>query len=253
MSDIRIAVKQLDEPSKSIGEALLEFYDTMKGLEKDEHSGGKQATKIVMTINDIQTVVAEELEQWKRKATAIERDYSILENNKLKFKIGDAVYFMNKETIQEAAMAYADKIPLTQGNAVHEYFICKNAFIAGVLSQSKDIEILKMNDEDLVDLSFNFGYGCDLPKQDKQQEALHDACVFGMKKVRDILLPHLHPKEQPKESDGKKIVIDVTMHEDGTCSHGYVTDFNILETIGILQVSSYRMTEKFSEEDIPKN
>jgi len=61
MSDIRIAVKQLDEPSKSIGEALLDFYETMKGLEKDEHRGGKQATKIVMTINDIKDVVFENL------------------------------------------------------------------------------------------------------------------------------------------------------------------------------------------------
>lgn len=57
MSDIRQAIKLLDEPSKSIGEILLEFYDTMKSLEKDEHRGGKQATKIVMTINDIEKLI----------------------------------------------------------------------------------------------------------------------------------------------------------------------------------------------------
>jgi len=56
MSDIKIAVKQLPEPSKKIGEILIEFYETMKMLENDKHRGGKQATKIVMTINDIEGV-----------------------------------------------------------------------------------------------------------------------------------------------------------------------------------------------------
>lgn len=54
MSDIRITLNQLEEPSKSIGEILIEFYETMKKLENDEHKLGKQATKIVMTINDIE-------------------------------------------------------------------------------------------------------------------------------------------------------------------------------------------------------
>jgi len=54
MSDIRIAIKQMQEPSKSIGEILIDFYENMKQLEKDEHRGGKQATLIVMTINDIE-------------------------------------------------------------------------------------------------------------------------------------------------------------------------------------------------------
>ena len=54
MSDIRIAIKQIEEPSKSIGEILIEFYETMKQLEKDEYKDGKQATKIVMAINDIE-------------------------------------------------------------------------------------------------------------------------------------------------------------------------------------------------------
>jgi hypothetical protein len=57
MSDIRIAIKQLEEPSKSIGEILIEFYDTMKQLERDEHKRGKQATKIVMTISDIEELL----------------------------------------------------------------------------------------------------------------------------------------------------------------------------------------------------
>lgn len=56
MSDIRISLKQLKEPDKSIGQILIEFYETMKALEKDYHRGGKQATKIVMTINEIQKV-----------------------------------------------------------------------------------------------------------------------------------------------------------------------------------------------------
>lgn len=56
MSDIRQSIKQLEEPSKIIGEILLEFYETMKALEKDKQKGGKQATKIVMTINDIENL-----------------------------------------------------------------------------------------------------------------------------------------------------------------------------------------------------
>jgi hypothetical protein len=66
MSDIRIAIKQLPEPNKSIGEALIEFYETMRGLENDkEHRGGKQATKIVMTISDIKEIFENELKKIK--------------------------------------------------------------------------------------------------------------------------------------------------------------------------------------------
>lgn len=53
MSNIRESINQLDEPAKSIGLILMEYYETMKGLENDQHKGGKQATKIVMTISDI--------------------------------------------------------------------------------------------------------------------------------------------------------------------------------------------------------
>jgi hypothetical protein len=60
MSDIRQSIPQLEEPAKSIGEILIEFYETMKQLEKDEHRGGKQATKIVMTINDIEQLIKTE-------------------------------------------------------------------------------------------------------------------------------------------------------------------------------------------------
>lgn len=56
MSDIRIAIAQLEEPSKSIGEILIGFYEDMKQLEKDEHRAGKQATTIVMAINDIEKI-----------------------------------------------------------------------------------------------------------------------------------------------------------------------------------------------------
>lgn len=57
MSDIRIAINQLEEPSQSIGKILIEFYETMKALEKDMHKGGKQATKIVMTISDLEKLI----------------------------------------------------------------------------------------------------------------------------------------------------------------------------------------------------
>jgi hypothetical protein len=56
MSDIRIALPRLDEPAQSIGIALIAFYEEMKALENDPHRGGKQATKIVMTINDIEEI-----------------------------------------------------------------------------------------------------------------------------------------------------------------------------------------------------
>ena len=53
MSDIRQSLEQISEPDKSVGKILIEFYETMKRLEKDTYRGGKQATKIVMTISDI--------------------------------------------------------------------------------------------------------------------------------------------------------------------------------------------------------
>lgn len=57
MGDIRIAIEQLKEPTKSISKILIEFYETMKRLETDAHKGGKQATKIVMTTSDIETLM----------------------------------------------------------------------------------------------------------------------------------------------------------------------------------------------------
>jgi hypothetical protein len=57
MSNIIDAIKELKNPAKSIGEILIEFYETMKALETDEHRGGKQATKIVMTISDIEKLI----------------------------------------------------------------------------------------------------------------------------------------------------------------------------------------------------
>lgn len=56
MSDIIIGIEQLEEPSKSIGKILIEFYETMKRLENDKEVEGKQATLIVMTMNDIENL-----------------------------------------------------------------------------------------------------------------------------------------------------------------------------------------------------
>lgn len=56
MSDIRESIKHLLETERRTGEILIEFYETMKSLENDIHKGGKQATKIVMTISDIEKV-----------------------------------------------------------------------------------------------------------------------------------------------------------------------------------------------------
>lgn len=56
MSNLTDAVKLMSEPDKSLFELLIEFYTTMKQLEHDENREGKQATKIVMTVNDIQVI-----------------------------------------------------------------------------------------------------------------------------------------------------------------------------------------------------
>lgn len=53
-----MALEQADEPQKSIGKMLIDCYENMKDLERDPHRGGKQATLIVMTINDIQGLIA---------------------------------------------------------------------------------------------------------------------------------------------------------------------------------------------------
>jgi len=56
MSDIIIGIEQLEEPSKSIGKILIDFYETMKRLENDKEVEGKQAVLIVMTMNDIENL-----------------------------------------------------------------------------------------------------------------------------------------------------------------------------------------------------
>jgi cell division protein ZapA (FtsZ GTPase activity inhibitor) len=65
MSNIRLYVQILEEPSKSIANILIEFYDTMKELEKYKDKGGMQATKIVMTINDIEDLLKKHDSIWK--------------------------------------------------------------------------------------------------------------------------------------------------------------------------------------------
>lgn len=56
MADIRSIIPQLPEQEKGIAMALIDFYETMKGLENDPERGGKQATQIVMTISDIEKI-----------------------------------------------------------------------------------------------------------------------------------------------------------------------------------------------------
>jgi hypothetical protein len=46
MADIREGLQGVDEPDRSIGFLLIEFYESMKALERDDHRGGKQATAI---------------------------------------------------------------------------------------------------------------------------------------------------------------------------------------------------------------
>lgn len=56
MSNLTDAVRLMAEPDRSLFELLVEFYTSMKRLEYDTDREGKQATKIVMTINDIQEI-----------------------------------------------------------------------------------------------------------------------------------------------------------------------------------------------------
>lgn len=57
MSDIKKAVEQLPEPSKSISKILIDFYETMKSLEGNKMRGGLQATQIIMTTSDIEKLI----------------------------------------------------------------------------------------------------------------------------------------------------------------------------------------------------
>ena len=57
MSDIKQALQQMPELTKEIGFILIDFYETMKSLEKDNEKRGKQATCIVMAVNDIKTII----------------------------------------------------------------------------------------------------------------------------------------------------------------------------------------------------
>lgn len=54
MSDLKQGISLLNEPSKTIGTMLVEFYEDMKALESDKYRAGKQATLVVMTINDFE-------------------------------------------------------------------------------------------------------------------------------------------------------------------------------------------------------
>lgn len=53
MSDIKAALQQCDDKTKTVGNILIDFYERMQKLELDRERGGKQATLIIMTIKDI--------------------------------------------------------------------------------------------------------------------------------------------------------------------------------------------------------
>lgn len=57
--------------------------------------------------------------------------------------------------------------------------------------QSRQASVMQSHplpdDSECIDIAFNFGYGCDPPKGNKRQEEVHDAAVWGLKKMRDII------------------------------------------------------------------
>lgn len=63
MADIREGLQGINEPDRSIGLLLDEFYRNMKSLERDEHRGGKQATAIIMAMSDIKAAVKKHLDE----------------------------------------------------------------------------------------------------------------------------------------------------------------------------------------------
>lgn len=81
MGDIRQAIPLMKEPEKSITVLLIEFYETMKGLEKDPDRGGKQATKIVLTLSDFKTLIQRE------KKSVLEIAQKLVERSELQDKL----------------------------------------------------------------------------------------------------------------------------------------------------------------------
>ena len=63
MADVREGLQGINEPDRSIGLLLDEFYRSMKSLEKDEHRGGKQATAIIMAMCDIKAAFKKHLDE----------------------------------------------------------------------------------------------------------------------------------------------------------------------------------------------
>ena len=57
MSNIKNVVEKLLEPDKTLCKVLIDFYETMKILESDKERAGKQATKIVMAVNDLKNIL----------------------------------------------------------------------------------------------------------------------------------------------------------------------------------------------------
>ena len=61
MADIKQALQIANEPDKTIGILLIDFYEHMKELENDKERGGKQATVIIMAINDVKNALGQEV------------------------------------------------------------------------------------------------------------------------------------------------------------------------------------------------
>jgi hypothetical protein len=62
MADIRQALQGIQEPDRTIGLLLDEFYRNMKAQKESIHGPGKRATIIVMAVQDIKKAV---LDGWE--------------------------------------------------------------------------------------------------------------------------------------------------------------------------------------------
>lgn len=83
-------------------------------------------------------------------------------------------------------------------------FCSELGFAQQIKPDTKELEEI-VSDENITNIAFDVGFGCDPPKGNKQQELIHDTFVAGMKKMRDVLLPHITPKSNTVDTDDKSL------------------------------------------------
>lgn len=141
MSNIKIGISQLPEPSKSIGTILIDFYEQMKALENDSKRGGKQATLILMTMTDLEKIIIDNCNSFKNQ-----ENNNLKKNNKMEHNI---------KTYNDLLEALKTLSP-EQLNQDCSVLICDDSLAKKVDSIScitEDIYVNKSDNEDMGSLS----------------------------------------------------------------------------------------------------